>query len=60
MLWIVSANGKDVAVNFRDIQKTMKNNKVYLVMNTSQDALESAPAFRYDKMTTTWVRDTSK
>ena len=57
---ILSANGKDVAVNFDSIKKTMKDNKVYLILKTSKDALKSAPAFRYDKNTTTWIPDTSK
>jgi hypothetical protein len=31
---ILSANGKDVAVNFDSVKKTMKDNNVYLIMNT--------------------------
>lgn len=52
---ILSANGKDVAVNFDSIKKTMKDHKVYLTMDTSKDALKSAPTFKYDKNTTTWA-----
>jgi sporulation protein YlmC with PRC-barrel domain len=50
---------KDVAVNFNSIQKTMKDNKVYLTMETTKDALKNAPGFRYDSDKTTWVLDTS-
>ena len=51
---------KDVAVNFNSIQKTMKDNKVYLTMDATKDALKTAPGFRYDSDKTTWVPDTSK
>jgi sporulation protein YlmC with PRC-barrel domain len=48
---------KDVAVNFNSIQKTMKDNKVYLTMDTTKDALKSAPGFKYDSDKTRWVPD---
>ena len=35
----------------------MKDNKVYLTMDTTKDALKSAPGFKYDGNTTTWVLD---
>jgi len=35
------------------------NNKWYLVMDTTKDALKSAPGFKYDKEATTWVPDNS-
>jgi hypothetical protein len=57
---ILSADGKDVAVSFDTIKQTMKDNKNYLTMNADKDSFKSAPAFKYDKNTTTWVRDTSK
>jgi len=50
---------KDVAVNFNSIQKTMKDNKVYLTMDATKDALKNAPGFKYDSNKTTWVPDTS-
>jgi sporulation protein YlmC with PRC-barrel domain len=50
---------KDVAVNFSSIQKTMKDNKVYLTMDTTKEALKNAPGFKYDSDKTTWVPDTS-
>ncbi len=55
----LGAGEKDVAVNFNSIQKTMKNNKVYLTMDATKDALKSAPGFKYDSDKTTWVPDTS-
>ena len=36
----LGAGEKDVAVNFNSIQKTMKNNKVYLTMDATKDALK--------------------
>jgi sporulation protein YlmC with PRC-barrel domain len=50
---------KDVAVNFNSIQKTMKDSKVYLTMDTTKDALKNAPGFKYDSDKTTWVPDTT-
>jgi sporulation protein YlmC with PRC-barrel domain len=44
----LGAGEKDVAVSFSTVQKTMKDNKIYLTMNTTKDALKSAPGFRYD------------
>jgi sporulation protein YlmC with PRC-barrel domain len=55
----LGAGEKDVAVNFNSIQKTMKDNKVYLTMDTTKDALKNAPGFKYDSDKTTWVPDTS-
>jgi hypothetical protein len=55
----LGAGEKDVAENFNSIQKTMKNNKVYLTMDATKDALKSAPGFKYDSDKTTWVPDTS-
>jgi sporulation protein YlmC with PRC-barrel domain len=51
---------KDVAVNFNSIQKTMKDNKVYLTIDATKEALKNAPGFKYDSDKTTWVHDTSK
>jgi sporulation protein YlmC with PRC-barrel domain len=55
----LGAGEKDVAVNFNAVNKTTKDNKIYLTMNTTKDELKSAPGFRYDKDKTTWVPDTS-
>jgi sporulation protein YlmC with PRC-barrel domain len=46
---------KDVAVPFNAVQVTTKdNNKNYLVMNASKDALKSAKGFKYDRSAMTW------
>jgi len=50
---------KDVAVNFNSIKKSVKDNKVYLTMDTTKDALKNAPGFKYDSTKTSWVPDTS-
>jgi sporulation protein YlmC with PRC-barrel domain len=47
---------KDVAVPFHAVQVTNKNNnKWYLVMNSTKDALKSAKGFKYDRNALTWV-----
>jgi sporulation protein YlmC with PRC-barrel domain len=56
----LGAGEKDVAVDFSAIKRTMKDNSIYLTMNTTKSALQSAPGFKYDKQTTTWVRDNAK
>ncbi len=56
----LGAGEKDVAVNFNSIKETMKNDKVYLTMDTTKDSLKKAPGFKYDSDKTTWVPDTSK
>ena len=50
---------KDVAVNFSAIKPTTKNDKVYLTMDTTQDALKKAPGFKYDRNKSTWIPDNS-
>jgi sporulation protein YlmC with PRC-barrel domain len=46
---------KDVAIPFSALHASEKNNKWYLVLNTTKDALKTAPGFTYDKTKTTWV-----
>jgi sporulation protein YlmC with PRC-barrel domain len=53
----LGAGEKDVAVPFEHVHATMKNNKTHLVMNATKDSLKSAPGFKYDDNTTTWVPD---
>ena len=53
----LGAGEKDVAVNFSDVKQTMKNDKVYLTMDATKDALKAAPGFKYDSSKTTWVPD---
>ena len=46
---------KHVAVPFNAVQvKTKDNNKWYLVMNSTKDALKSAKGFKYDRNAMTW------
>jgi sporulation protein YlmC with PRC-barrel domain len=53
----LGAGEKDVAVPFDAIQVTGPKNKMRLVMSTTKDDLKSAPGFKYDRETTTWVPD---
>jgi sporulation protein YlmC with PRC-barrel domain len=47
---------KDVAVPFDAVKATTKdNNKWYLVMNSTKDALKSAKGFKYDRNAMTWM-----
>src|SRR5712691_1448397 len=56
----LGAGEKDVAVPFSAVQaKTKDNNKWYLVMNTTKDALKSAKGFKYDRNAMTWVPEES-
>jgi len=50
---------KDVAAPFKAIHATIRDNKWWLTMNTTKDALKSAPGYKYDKTSTTWVSDKS-
>jgi sporulation protein YlmC with PRC-barrel domain len=56
----LGAGEKDVAVSFNTVKATKKDNKIYLTMNTTKDALKAAPGFKYDRDKTAWVPDTSK
>ena len=52
----LGAGEKDVAVPFDAVQVTTKgNNKYYLVMNATKDALKSAKGFKYDRNAMTWM-----
>ena len=54
----LGAGEKEVAVPFDAVHVTSKdNNRWYLVMNTTKDDLKSAPGFKYDRNSTTWVPD---
>lgn len=50
---------KDVAAPFEAIRATQKGSESYLVMNTTKDALKSAPGYKYDRNTTKWVSEKS-
>jgi sporulation protein YlmC with PRC-barrel domain len=47
----------DVLVPFSAVSTTKKDGKTHLVMDTSKDALKSAPGFRYDRTARAWVRE---
>ncbi len=55
----LGAGEKDVAVGFDAVKQMNKNNKVYLTMDATKDALKSASGFKYDSNLTTWIPDTS-
>jgi hypothetical protein len=46
---------KDVAVPFSSVTQKMKDGKSYLTLDTTKDALKSAPGFAYDSKTMTWA-----
>jgi sporulation protein YlmC with PRC-barrel domain len=56
----LGAGEKDVAVPFSAVSKVAKDNKMYLTMDTTKDALKSAPGFKYNRDKTAWMPDTSK
>jgi hypothetical protein len=51
---------KDVAVPFNAVQfKTKDNNKWWPVLNTTKDALKSAPGYRYDRTAMVWLPESA-
>jgi sporulation protein YlmC with PRC-barrel domain len=56
----LGAGEKDVAVTFNAIKATKKNDKTYLTLDTTKDALKNAPGFKYDRQSTTWVPESNK
>ena len=49
---------KSVAVPFNAVRVTTKdNNKWYLVMNSTKDALKTAKGFKYDRNAMAWVAE---
>ena len=61
---IVSVGGflglgaKYVSVPFNVLRMTEKDGKRYLVMDTTKDALMSAPGYQYDRTKGQWVPET--
>jgi sporulation protein YlmC with PRC-barrel domain len=55
----LGAGEKDVAVPFNAVKHTMKNQKVYLTMDTTKDALKAALGLKYDREKTTWILENS-
>lgn len=49
---------KYVSVPFNALRMTEKDGKRYLVMDTTKDALMSAPGYQYDKTKGQWVPET--
>ena len=53
----LGAGEKDVIVPFTAVKTTKKNDKWWLTLDETKDDLKSAPGFKYDKASTTWVPD---
>jgi sporulation protein YlmC with PRC-barrel domain len=53
----LGAGEKDVIVPFAAVKNTKKNDKWWLTLDETKDDLKSAPGFKYDKASTTWVPD---
>lgn len=51
----LGAGEKNVAVPFNALKVQEKNGKRYLVMDTTKEALQSAPGYTYDRNKTQWV-----
>jgi sporulation protein YlmC with PRC-barrel domain len=51
----LGAGEKDVAVAFSAVQAEMKDGAWYLTLDTTKDALKSAPGLTFDKEKTAWV-----
>ena len=46
---------KDVALPFDAVKRKTKDNKTYLTLDATKDALKSAPGFKYDRQKAAWV-----
>ncbi|MBR0693201.1 PRC-barrel domain-containing protein [Bradyrhizobium lablabi] len=46
---------KDVIVPFAAVKTTKKNDKWWLTLDETKDDLKTAPGFKYDRASTTWV-----
>ena len=51
----LGAGEKNVAVPFNAIKLTDKNGKRYLVMDTTKEALNSAPGYTFDRTKKEWI-----
>ena len=51
----LGAGEKDVIVPFNAIKTAKKNDKWWLTLDQTKDDLKSAPGFKYDKASTTWM-----
>jgi sporulation protein YlmC with PRC-barrel domain len=52
---LLGLGAKYVSVPFNALRMTEKDGKRYLVMDTTKEALTSAPGYQYDKTTGKWV-----
>jgi hypothetical protein len=52
---LLGVGEKDVAVPFDALHTKTKDNKTYLVMDTTKDALKNAPGFKYDRSQGKWI-----
>jgi len=50
---------KNIAISFDALTVSQKNNRRRLTLNTTIDALKSAPGFTYDRATAIWISDKS-
>jgi PRC-barrel domain protein len=48
---------KDIAVPFSALQRLHKERKPYLVLDMSEETLNSAPAFKFNRVTRRWELD---
>jgi sporulation protein YlmC with PRC-barrel domain len=51
----LGAGEKDVAVSLQAVHAEMKDGAWYLTLNTTKDALKSAPGLTFNKEATAWV-----
>ena len=51
----LGAGEKNVAVPFNALKLTEKNGKRYLVMDTTKEALNSAPGYTFDRTKKEWI-----
>jgi sporulation protein YlmC with PRC-barrel domain len=51
---------KNVAVPFQAVKVTEKNGKRYLVLDTTKEALETAPGYTYDRTKNVWLPATKQ
>ena len=51
----IGVGEKDVAVPYNAVQFRKKDNKWYLHMNSTKDALKNAPGYKYDRNAMEWM-----
>jgi sporulation protein YlmC with PRC-barrel domain len=57
---LLGVGATDVAVPFKALHMKEKDGKRYLVLNTTKEALESAPSFTYDRDKRQWLSATKQ